>query len=427
MDKHCIVIADDDPTTLKILNQALKSLDCEIIAANNGQEALQLIVDHQPSLIISDWHMPVLDGVSLFLQVKNSPYTNHIPFVFLTTTDDVEVRIALLEIGVEDYWHKPFNVREIAVRAKKLLERLGTPQQARRPNLTSLENNQASEQEHTTLNNRYKLLELIGEGGMGRVYKAMDLIEDKVIALKLLRSEYIHDETEVRRFAREAAASMRIKHENVIKTYEYGLIPSGQAYITMEVLKGYPLSDRISSGHILPLSWTLPIIYQVCLAVAEAHRQGVIHRDLKPTNIFILDTATPLPVVKVLDFGIALIAANKAATASDDRLTNPNVIVGTPQYLSPEQIKGTEVDTRSDIYMLGILFYELLTSEVPFNGSSLEILLSHVNQMPTPIQQLVPIDTWLASLVMKMLEKDPANRPQSMEEILAILGPKVAK
>ena len=211
----------------------------------------------------------------------------------------------------------------------------------------------------------------------------------------------------------------------MIKTYEYGLIPSGQAYITMELLKGYPLSDRISSGQILPLPWTLPIIYQVCLAVAEAHRQGVIHRDLKPTNIFILDAASPLPVVKVLDFGIALIATNKSAAKSDDRLTNPNVIVGTPQYISPEQIKGLDVDARSDIYMLGILFYELLTGDVPFNGSSLEILLSHVNQAPTPIQQLASLDTWLASLIMKLLEKDPADRPQSMEEILAILVPKV--
>lgn len=424
MDKHCILIADDDFLTLKILKKALQELDSEIITAENGQEALQLCVDHQPSLIISDWHMPVLDGIGLFLQVKNSPHTQHIPFIFLTTSDDEEVKIALLETGVEDYWNKPFNVREIAVRTKKILSRLGSPQQARQPHTNIIDPN-ITKNIHINkiLNNKYRLIEPLGQGGMGIVYRAQDLVKEQTIALKLLRHEYVSNITEVRRFAREAAAAMRIKHPNVIETYEYGIIPSGQAYIVMEVLSGNSLMSHLVKHVMVDINWAAKVMGQVCQGVLAAHQQGVVHRDLKPNNIFLLNDTFINPFIKVLDFGIAFLQNIENETQESDleRLTDPNIIVGTPEYMSPEQIRKRDVNKETDIYSLGIIFYELLCGQVPFSGSEVDILISHINLEPPHISNKISINNQLANLIMQMLAKDPNQRP-SLEEIIQILG-----
>lgn len=429
MDKHCILIADDDFLTLKILKKALQDLDCEIITAQDGQEALSLCVEKSPSLIISDWHMPVLDGIGLFLQIKNSPHTNHIPFIFLTTSDDEEVKIALLETGVEDYWNKPFNVREIAIRTKKLLSRLGSPQQARQPNSINIsEEPSQTVKTPRILNNKYKLLEPLGQGGMGVVYLAYDETRGKNVALKILRHEYVSNIIEVRRFAREAAAAMRIKHPHVIETYEYGIVPSGQAYIVMEVLSGCSLMSYLMKNIFVSVTWAVKVMSQVCLGISAAHQQGVIHRDLKPNNIFLLNNlgdSKENPYVKVLDFGIAFLQSATDGTEPDssesERLTDPNIIVGTPEYMSPEQIRKREVNKETDIYSLGIIFYEIICGQVPFVGSDVDVLIAHINAQPTPISQKVRgLDPTLANLIMKMLSKEPEARP-SLEEIILLL------
>lgn len=455
MDKHCILIADDDTMTLKILEKALQSLDCKVITALNGQEALEKCSEIQPSLIISDWHMPVLDGIDLFFHIKNSPALQHIPFIFLTTSDDEETKIALLETGVEDYWNKPFNAKEILVRTKKILSRLtlsqtnsqiinNLSQQANKNDvdtvtkavlspadfLSSVSSNSSDslidyDEPNETylhvskiLNNRYKLLEPIGRGGMGIVYRTHDLQKNQEIALKLLRREYVSNSVEVRRFAREASTALRIKHPNVIETYEYGLIASGQAFITMEILAGHSLMNELRRNVTIPKNYALKIMRQVCLGVLEAHKQDVIHRDLKPNNIFLVYSPNNEPMVKVLDFGIAILQTKQEdKKAAPERLTDPNIIIGTPEYMSPEQINKREVEKETDIYSLGIVFYEMLTGQVPFLGTDVEILIAHISKKPTPINQIILIEPELASLIMAMLAKDPKDRP-SLEVII---------
>jgi CheY-like chemotaxis protein len=447
MDKHCILIADDDTMTLKILEKALQSLDCKVITALNGQEALEKCSEIQPSLIISDWHMPVLDGIDLFFHIKNSAALQHIPFIFLTTSDDEETKIALLETGVEDYWNKPFNAKEILVRTKKILSRLTLSQTGSQiiNNLSQTPINESvdtvtkavlspldflssassdslinyDEPNETylhvsqTLNNRYKLLEPIGRGGMGIVYRTHDLQKNQEIALKLLRREYVSNSVEVRRFAREASTALRIKHPNVIETYEYGLIASGQAFITMEILAGHSLMSELRRSITIAKNYALKIMRQVCLGVLEAHKQDVIHRDLKPNNIFLVYSHGNEPLVKVLDFGIAILQTKQGdKKAAPERLTDPNVIIGTPEYMSPEQINKREVEKETDIYSLGIVFYEMLTGQVPFLGTDVEILIAHISKKPTPINQIILIEPELASLIMAMLAKDPKDRPK---------------
>lgn len=413
MDKHAILLVDDDDLMLLALKRVLSTIDCEVYTATNGQEALQQVVRLKPSLIIADWYMPVLDGLGLFLQIKNSPLTKHMPFVFLTTQDDPEIRIALLEIGVEDYWDKSMNLRELAVRAKRILDRFNDPNAVRHLGSTN-GNNVSTLSNMQLLNNRYELLEQIGEGGMGLVFRAKDHTHNRMVALKLLRMEYVSDEAELRRFAREANAAMKVKHVHVISTEEYGLLPTGQAYIVMELLEGHSLEDELNREVPIPHKRVLKIMRQIALAVAEAHKQGVIHRDLKPSNIFIKDDYDVEPNIKVLDFGIAMLQGDMNKT----RLTSPNIIMGTPTYLSPEQLKGRTGDERSDIYSLGILTYEMLTGGPPFEGDNMLIMVSHVHTPPPNITNFVDVDEWLAKLVMNMLEKEPELRPKSMVEII---------
>jgi eukaryotic-like serine/threonine-protein kinase len=359
-----------------------------------------------------------MDGLNLFLQVKNSPITRHIPFIFLTTTNDVEMRVALLEIGVEDYWNKPFDVREVSVRAKRILDRINRTDSYRETRPIPIE---SQDDESKLLNNRYRLLEVIGEGGMGLVYRALDLACDRIVALKLLRNEYVTNESQVRRFAREASTAMRIVHPNVIAAHEYGLVPSGQAYITMEMLAGTPLDIELQENERLSIERVSTIMRQVFEGVAEAHKQGVIHRDLKPSNIFLIDPASDRPTVKVLDFGIALL---KDKSRDSKRITEPNIVMGTPEYISPEQAVGLPADERSDIYALGIVMFELLAGDPPFLGNPNKVVFDHVSATPKPIQEIAKVDSWLAELIMKMLSKKPEDRPQSVEEILNILNNK---
>ncbi|MBK7996777.1 MAG: protein kinase [Blastocatellia bacterium] len=454
MSDHCILIVDDDIATLKILEKAFQSLDCQILTAQNGQQALNLCLQNTPSLIISDWHMPILNGIDLFFHIKNSSGLQHIPFIFITISEDEEIKKALLTTGIKDYWRKPLNLIEIVAKTKTFLTNLDS-----NPNLvddntmqlvslteiqsndsttkvpvifeslnsfpkTPTSNNSIDAPSETflyidrILNSRYKLLNPIGRGGMGIVYKAYDLAKNQEIALKLLRREYISNMVEVERFAREASATLRINHPNVVQIYEYGLAESGQAFITMELLPGHSLTAELfQHGFISSQRKAVKIMRQICLGVLAAHRQGVIHRDLKPANIFLLNPMDDAPRIKVLDFGIAFLQSKQENfVVSLQRLTDPNIIVGTPEYMSPEQIQKLSINEKSDIYSLGVVFYELLTGDLPFLGNQMQILIAQVSKTPTHISKMVEINPKLADLIMAMLEKNPEQRP-SLESI----------
>lgn len=417
MSKRSILIIDDDKQVLSILKTAFKNLDCEILTAQNGQEALPIIIDTMPSIIISDWHMPELDGLGLFLQVKKSPYTKHIPFIFLTATDDAEVRAALLENGVEDYWSKPFNTRELKVRAQRLLERLDTIAESHceRASMRTLITTPTSGSD--VINNRYKITDTIGFGGMGIVYCAHDLKTETQVALKVLRAEYVSDDLAVRRFAREAAAATKVKHPNIVNTFEYGLLSTGQAYLSMELLNGHPLDQELREKIHIPFIKAVEIVRQVCLAISELHKHSIVHRDLKPSNIYLLDTPDGSVQVKILDFGIALLNQNPELT----RLTDNNSMMGTPLYLSPEQASGYDIDGRSDIYSLGVVFYEMLAGIPPFDGTAYEIINQHLTKKPVHLKHLCNVEQEVCELVMKMLEKKPGDRPQNASEIAKLL------
>ncbi len=259
-----------------------------------------------------------------------------------------------------------------------------------------------------TLDGKYQLEAKIGEGGMGVVYVATRLhIGDKV-AVKVLHSDKMSDPTAGERFRREVQMAAQLKHPNVVSIYDYGMTQNGLHYIVMELVEGKTLRQLIAKQGVLPLPVISTITSQVCAALDEAHRQGLIHRDIKPDNISVQETPDGLRV-KVLDFGIAKLQE------SSSNLTQTDTIVGTPKYMSPEQCSGEAVSGSSDIYSFGVVLYEMVCGVVPFNApSSTAVAVQQVTKLPTPPRQInKTVSLELEMVVLHALEKEAENRPTS--------------
>ena len=262
------------------------------------------------------------------------------------------------------------------------------------------------------LDGRYEILARIGEGGMGVVYKARQTSIDRVIAIKVLNPQMASDPTWVQRFSNEARACSRLQHPNTIRMFDFGQTQSdGRYFLTMEFLEGQVLRGAITQGPMTP-NRVAKILIQCCASLAEAHAIGIIHRDIKPDNVFLLNMAGSPDFVKLLDFSVA-----KLLQENDRMKTQAGVVFGTPQYMSPEQGRGLPLDARSDLYALGILGYEMLTGRVPFNDDNpMTVLQMHLRTEVPPLPPNVPAN--LAGLVRKALEKDPSRRYQSAGEMM---------
>jgi eukaryotic-like serine/threonine-protein kinase len=271
-----------------------------------------------------------------------------------------------------------------------------------------------------TIVGSYRLLEVIGEGGMGRVYLAEHIRLGRKVALKMLRSKYSQNPDAVKRFFTEARAVNRIAHENIVEVTDFVSEPDGASYYIMEVLTGGSLFDVLHHERVIPLARALEIVVQVANALAAVHEAGIVHRDLKPDNIFLAQRGSRTDLVKLLDFGIAKLVDPEVGISI--QRTGVGTLMGTPAYMSPEQASAGPVDYRSDIYSLGVILYELVTGTVPFQGGSYgEILVQHLTQTPrrpSTFDHLPhPIPPELERLILHCLSKDVATRPQSMGEV----------
>jgi serine/threonine protein kinase len=277
----------------------------------------------------------------------------------------------------------------------------------------------------TTLADNFYVLSVLGYGGMSVVYKAKRLKKPRVVAVKTLRLQSLSDERTVKRFEREAELLSHLNHPRIVQVFYSGTTKRGQPYFVMDYLTGENLSTIFKERGALSAARVKDIFSQVCGAVDHAHRCGVVHRDLKPGNIMVTKDESGKDLVKVVDFGIARFEQEA------QRLTRMGEVWGSPIYMSPEQCMGAQLDTRSDIYSLGVVMYEAITARVPFLGKNyVETMTLQIMSHPKPFAEMCPGKTFLPSLekvVRKALEKEPDKRYQSMSELRADLELAVPK
>ncbi|MCB9553879.1 MAG: protein kinase [Myxococcales bacterium] len=261
------------------------------------------------------------------------------------------------------------------------------------------------------LDGRYRIVERIGAGGMGTVYRARQLTVERDVAVKFLRADAYGDPRQVRRFEREARMIARLRDPHTLKLIDFGRRPDGQLYLVCEFLEGEPLDRRIARGP-LAAAAALDLLRPVCDALAEAHAEGIVHRDLKPGNLFI-ERVGARELVKVLDFGIARWSEGEHSTTG---------VSGTPAYMAPEQARGVETDHRCDLYALGAVLYACLAGRAPYLGSGLQVMLQAMAGPPPAFAALSPpiaVPPEVAALVFRLMATDAADRPQSATEVAA--------
>ena len=253
------------------------------------------------------------------------------------------------------------------------------------------------------IDGRYEILHAIGEGGMGVVYKARQTSIDRMVAVKMLSSDLAKDRTWVQRFYNEAKACSRLHHPNTIRIFDFGQTREGQLFMAMELLDGVSLRQVIAQQSPLDPERALKILVQCCASLSEAHNLGIIHRDIKADNVFLIDLPGSRDHVKLLDFGVAKLMM------TEEFATQVGVVFGTPEYMSPEQGRGEPLTPRSDLYGVGILAYEMLTGSVPFRDAvPTTVLQMHLKSTVPPLPPRVPAS--VQQLVMRALEKDPSRR-----------------
>ncbi len=271
-----------------------------------------------------------------------------------------------------------------------------------------------------TLDGRYRIEAVLGEGGMGLVYRARHSTLNKPLAIKVLRPEVSRDAEVMERFKQEAQSASAIGNYHIIDISDFGVLPDGSTYFVMEFLDGIALTKVIEEQQPIAPLRTVRVGQQLCDALGAAHDRAIVHRDLKPDNIYLVKRGQDPDFVKVLDFGIAKVGG------SSSKLTKAGQVFGTPHYMSPEQCAGKQVDARTDIYALGIILYEMCAGTVPFDADNLMgILTKHIYESPIAPRERAPLSDLPASLdavIMKCLAKDVGDRYQSMAEVRADLA-----
>lgn len=267
---------------------------------------------------------------------------------------------------------------------------------------------------------RFKIVQLIARGGMGKVYAAEQAPLGRICAVKVLNPNYTGDADPEfhRRFFREASITSKITHPNSVTIFDYGKTDDDIYYMAMEFLEGQTLHQALRDVRVMPEERVGRIAVQICRALREAHLLEVIHRDLKPANIFLTTHGDDEDFVKVLDFGLV----KQLSERPEEQLTQTGLFMGSPKYMAPEQIQGGHVDARTDVYSLGIMMYEMLTGKVPFErATSVNILMAHVGEPPPPMREVNPhlvCSPAFEELVMRCIAKDPNQRLRSMDDVL---------
>ena len=457
MSKGDIFLVDDNPNNLTLLYGILRNAGYQVRAANNGRRALETVTAYPPELIMLDINMPEMNGYEVCEKLKANHETQDIPVIFISALDDVFDKVRAFQVGGIDYVPKPFHAEEVLARVETQLNvfRLRRDLESKRMELEvkqrQLEDsNRELERQNdelarkneelsraqmrtnlifsalsdvlpgTVLDDKYRLDHKIGAGGFGAVYKATHLELGRPVAVKILRPTPGNDTPEaLSRFRQEAVSACRLSHPNAVTVVDFGISSTGIAYLVMELLQGRTLKEVLQDQPVLSLRRAAEILSPVCEALATAHGANIVHRDIKPDNIFLHRGDQGGEVIKVVDFGIAKLVGTEHPPEMQG-MTETGVILGTPDYMSPERLSGGQYDGRSDVYSVAVLLYQMLSGHLPFQfdreAGPYAIALKLMTEEPRPLGDIVlDLPEEIGRLVGRALAKNPEARPSARE------------
>lgn len=401
--------------------------------------------------VLSDLSLPDADGLNTFLRIH--AHAPGMPVVVLTGLDDTAVAMEAVKAGAQDYLYKGDISGRLLARAVRYaierkkgeealkvetaqavtqqLEGSGTVHHASQPKLKNvcldclnefpdfmevcpddgspLSKLADNRMIGTVIADRYEILSVLGSGGMSSIYKAKHLELGKMFAIKIIHDHLASDLTMVKRFRQEAKAVSQLSHPNIVSVQDFGITTDGQPYLVMDFLDGIDL--RTLTGAPMQLHHAVPVFLQICEGLAHAHEHQVIHRDLKPDNIMMVQEPTGVKA-KIVDFGLA------KTTKTTQKLTRTGDVFGSPHYMSPEHCLGEPLDHRTDIYSLGCIMYECMTGYPPFDAESpLQVINKHVHESPPPIAPELGVPEWLEREIFRALEKNKERRHESAADL----------
>jgi serine/threonine protein kinase len=409
-----ILLIEDDPDYGDTITDALRAQGHAVELVENGMDGLGKLRAGSFDLIISDWGLPDISGISLCRQFREAGGAT--PLLMLTGRGDINDKEVGFDAGVDDYLTKPCSHRELMMRVKALLRRgAETPQglPPTRGDSFSIGNLSPS------LAEKYEVLGVIGVGSTGTVYKASHRLLEKPVAIKVMHPHLVADPRSSVRFWQEAKALSKLSHPLLVSVYDFGLSTGGQLYMIVDYLEGASLQAVLRQEGHLSLPRALRLFLPLCDAIGYLHNEGQVHRDIKPENIMIVRNDAGNETPYIVDFGLikSLLASDKDRQA----LTQFGEIVGSPMYMSPEQYTGLAMDCRSDIFSFGCVMYEVLTGVVPLVGeNALETMQLRIDATVKRFSEVKPdlqIEGEIEKVVLKTLARHPADRYQSMADV----------
>jgi serine/threonine protein kinase/CheY-like chemotaxis protein len=405
-----ILVVDDLPANRDILARRLERLGFQVLQASSGVEALELLSRSAVDLMLLDIAMPGMTGLDVLREVRTDRSSALLPVIMVTAKTDSEDVVEALSLGANDYVTKPVDFPVTLARIKAHLRTRNAAQAQPGAGLEPQTPGQAVP--GAVLGGHYRLESLIGGGSFGSVFRARHVELGRDVAVKVLGTSAGTDPEALARFRREGASACRVQHPNVVTVLDFGVNASGVAYLVMELLEGHSLEREIETRGRLSPHRTAEIMVPVCAALAAAHAAGVVHRDVKPSNVFLHRTPQG-EVPKVLDFGIAKMAGD---TALGRRITLDGSLLGTPAYMAPERFRRGPYGPKSDVYSVGAVLYEMLSGRLPFmpvSADPLALVAMQAEDEPPELPRFSDVTPALEALVRATLAKDPDARPSA--------------